>query len=349
MREEVAGELEKTRVAVKIAREAWRKATAKELESLDEALRAIDAAGATEADFLRLQAEIDDLEKDERRLARERRKLSGLLSKRATLLATLRSAQEARDAEFGRAAKRAASPLTGTVRVRVLRLGILDPLETLLRAHVGGRLVEAMNALQGLSIQGDLEIAHVATAVRTDASRVEELGVPEGTAERLAEAGEPLARLIEELDLPPRIEILLRVGGPEETSWQPLLHLSTGQKATALMLLALADSEGAGPLVIDQPENDLDTEFIVSGVVQRLREGKTSRQYLFATHNPNIPVLADSELVAALEASGEASDPAGRSRIAASGSIDAERVRKRVAVLDGGEEAFDTRRRRYGF
>ena len=347
--DEVTSGLAKTRAEVEKTREAWKKAIDKELASLDEALRAIDAAGATEADFLRLQAEIDDLEKDDRQLKRERKKLRALLAKREALLSALRSGQENRDAEFGRAAKRAASPLTGTVRVAVVRLGILDPLESLLRDEVGGRLREAMNAFQELTRRGDLNLGPIASAVRTDSSHLKELGVPEGTAERLAEAGETLARMIEELDLPPMIEIMLRVGGPEKTSWQPLLHLSTGQKATALMLLALADSEGAGPLVIDQPENDLDTEFIVSGVVQRLREGKAKRQYLFATHNPNIPVLADSELVAALEASGEASDPTGRSRVSAHGSIDAQEVRQHVAVLDGGEEAFGIRRRRYGF
>jgi hypothetical protein len=124
--------------------------------------------------------------------------------------------------------------------------------------------------------------------------------------------------------------------------------LSTGQKATAVLLLLLLESKA--PLVVDQPEDDLDNRFITEGVVPKMREEKRRRQFIFATHNANIPVLGDAELIVGLSASGEGGQ--GRAEIADKhlGSIDARPVRELVEeVLEGGREAFEMRRLKYGF
>ena len=86
-------------------------------------------------------------------------------------------------------------------------------------------------------------------------------------------------------------------------------------------LLLLLESDA--PLIVDQPEDDLDNRFITEGVVPRMREEKQRRQFIFSTHNANIPVLGDAELIVGLSASGEAEH--GRARIAPEhmGSIDA--------------------------
>ena len=81
-----------------------------------------------------------------------------------------------------------------------------------------------------------------------------------------------------------------------------------------------------------------------------MREEKQRRQFLFSTHNANIPVLGDAELIVGLSATGEAEH--GRARIAPEhmGSIDAKPVRELVEeILEGGKEAFERRRRKYGF
>ena len=121
-----------------------------------------------------------------------------------------------------------------------------------------------------------------------------------------------------------------------------------GQKATAVLLLLLLESDA--PLVIDQPEDDLDNRFIADGVVPRIREEKRRRQFVFSTHNANIPVLGDADLILGLDALGEAVD--GKAFIASEhmGSIDDPPVRELVEeILEGGKNAFETRRRKYGF
>jgi hypothetical protein len=81
-----------------------------------------------------------------------------------------------------------------------------------------------------------------------------------------------------------------------------------------------------------------------------VRREKQNRQFLFSTHNANIPVLGDAELILGLSASGEADH--GRAQIAAEhrGALDQHSVRRLVEeILEGGREAFELRRRKYGF
>ncbi|MCP4589724.1 MAG: phosphoesterase, partial [bacterium] len=112
--------------------------------------------------------------------------------------------------------------------------------------------------------------------------------------------------------------------------------------------LLLLESEA--PLIIDQPEDDLDNRFITEGVVPRMREQKRRRQFVFATHNANIPVLGDAELIAGLEASGEAAQGSALIRPLQMGSMDSRAVRELVEeILEGGRTAFETRRLKYGF
>ena len=120
--------------------------------------------------------------------------------------------------------------------------------------------------------------------------------------------------------------------------------LSTGQKATAILLLLLLESEA--PLVVDQPEDDLDNRFITDGVVPIMRREKRRRQFVFSTHNANIPVLGDAELILGMVATGDAAVIEGDHM----GSIDSEPVREMVEeILEGGRTAFETRRSKYGF
>ena len=176
-----------------------------------------------------------------------------------------------------------------------------------------------------------------------------EFGIAGAQAERLAKASDATLMQVEELDLPSTTKIELNTAPLHEPeNWQALDQLSTGQKATAVLLLLLLESDA--PLVVDQPEDDLDNRFITEGVVPRMREEKQRRQFLFSTHNANIPVLGDAELILGLSASGEAD--AGGATVAPEhmGSIDARPVRELVEeLLEGGEDAFERRRRKYGF
>ena len=72
---------------------------------------------------------------------------------------------------------------------------------------------------------------------------------------------------------------------------------------SALLLLML-DSDA--PLVVDQPEDDLEDQFTADGIVPRMRDGKRRWQFVFATRNVDIPVLGDAEFIVGLSAAGEA-------------------------------------------
>jgi len=101
---------------------------------------------------------------------------------------------------------------------------------------------------------------------------------------------------------------------------------------------------------VDQPEDDLDNRFITDGIVPKMREEKRRRQFVFATHNANIPVLGDAELIVGLHAVGEAGMGKAEMPNEHMGSIDNEPVRELVEeILEGGRNAFETRRLKYGF
>jgi hypothetical protein len=89
---------------------------------------------------------------------------------------------------------------------------------------------------------------------------------------------------IEELELPAKIELNTAPNG-EPPTWQQLSELSTGQKATVVLLLLLLESQA--PLVVDQPEDDLDNRFIADGVVPIMRQEKTPTAVYFL-NSPNL-------------------------------------------------------------
>ncbi len=124
--------------------------------------------------------------------------------------------------------------------------------------------------------------------------------------------------------------------------------LSIGQRCTAILALVLAQDEV--PIVIDQPEEDLDNEFIFAELVPLLRKVKEQRQVIVATHNANIPVNGDAELVVALEAR----NAMGRQKVVggalAVGGLDQHAVKRAVEdIMEGSEEAFRRRFEKYGF
>lgn len=134
---------------------------------------------------------------------------------------------------------------------------------------------------------------------------------------------------------------LLRGDGSKAGSFQQE-DLSTGQKNTAILSLLLA--RGAGPVLIDQPEDELDSEFLFKELVPLFRTAKKRRQLVIVTHNANIPVNADAELVYALKAEG------GRGVCLAQGGLDRPEVTRAVLdIMEGSEEAFRQRQEKYHF
>jgi len=126
-----------------------------------------------------------------------------------------------------------------------------------------------------------------------------------------------------------------------EGTWKPLGKMSDGQKCTALLSIALLEREK--PLIIDQPEDMLDNEYIYDEVVKMAREVKESRQIISATHNANMPILGDAEKINVMYSNGL------EGFIHERGSIDDPDVRKSAKeILEGGDEAFIKRTEKYG-
>lgn len=119
-------------------------------------------------------------------------------------------------------------------------------------------------------------------------------------------------------------------------------NLSSGQKNTAILSLLLASGEG--PVFIDQPEDQLDSEFLFQELVPMIRKTREKRQLIIVTHNANIPVNADAELVYALEAR----DGHGKRRT--QGGLDRSEVAGAVLdIMEGSEKAFRLRKEKYHF
>ncbi|MGA8764416.1 MAG: hypothetical protein WB562_16230 [Candidatus Sulfotelmatobacter sp.] len=189
-----------------------------------------------------------------------------------------------------------------------------------------------------------LSIADLVSVVRqgSDAllNRFKKAGMQKQVADGLATLQPAQIRTLEELELPERMELLLNVTRDGE-NYREVGKLSTGQQCTAILHLLLLDNPD--PLIIDQPEDNLDNAFIADHIVNELRASKTKRQFLFATHNANIPVFGDAEWIGVLH------EEDGRAKLQASGSIDAPDVKELAAnILEGGKEAFTHRREKYG-
>lgn len=135
----------------------------------------------------------------------------------------------------------------------------------------------------------------------------------------------------------------IEVGGVRTPIVRRISQLSLGQQQSVLLgILLLSDS--TKPLLIDQPEDNLDSEFIFKTIVANLRKIKEHRQVVIVTHNPNIAVLGDAELIIPLKSTNV------HSKIMSPGSIDSnDTVNLCCQILEGGESAFKQRKVLYGF
>ena len=150
------------------------------------------------------------------------------------------------------------------------------------------------------------------------------------------ESLDPLALEITAIE--DRIAIELNVSTAEPPHFKDASDLSRGQKCTALLPILLARRDN--PLIIDQPEDNLDNHFIFETIVNAVHRMKKRRQMIFITHNANIPVLAEAELVLVMNSDGRVG------AIEKRGTVD-ECREQIIELLEGGREAFELRSKRY--
>jgi DNA repair ATPase RecN len=284
--------------------------------------------------------------------------LKELVKKRATALKERWEAREKvatiRDA-YGRSAsqtlKEALSDLQ--VSLKYIRNGYSPDGSELIIQALGWRTIQQQRA--GILVE-QLTIPKLLQAIeKKDTTPITNLKTPEGVSvfnkteattiiERLTQPATKFALERCELYDLPRLNVtkMVRCDGKAVPIVRDFSKLSLGQQQSVLLALMLS-ANSSHPLIIDQPEDNLDSEFIYHTLVPVLRRAKERRQVIVVTHNANVAVLGDAEQIVVLKSSSE------KAQIVSRGSIDNfETCEHACSILEGSKEAFARRAKIYG-
>ena len=136
----------------------------------------------------------------------------------------------------------------------------------------------------------------------------------------------------------PEDEIIVKI--KQNGRLKNLKTVSAGQKTSAILTYIL--SKETNPLILDQPEDDLDNELIYNLIVESLKKVKTSRQIIVVTHNANIPVNGDAEYVVVMDSESK------YIKQKSANSIDEKNIVDAICnIMEGGKSAFDFRNEKY--
>lgn len=289
---------------------------------------------------LELEQRLGDLEEVEAEQAAAKQELADLLESRKALKSKFLIEREQVSALRDSVSAELQREAGKKVRIRVLRNADDLSYRTLLTEGLKGARVRNHDEILQSLLQ--LRPEQLAQFIQTDdASAFDEAcGFGTERARKILDAFrenvDPLE--VEVVEIEDQVRIELNVATSKEPIFKDAAELSRGQKCTALLPLLLARTDN--PLIIDQPEDNLDNHFIYETVVTSIQRLKSHRQMVFITHNANIPVLADADLVIVMNSDGKIG------YLEKSGSVDECRD-EIVDLLEGGKEAFELRRRRY--
>lgn len=285
----------------------------------------------------RLEQRYSDLKAKEKILTDAKATLETLYKERDSFRAQLSDLRDQRYRLRVGVADRLNEKLKPMIRIQVIQFGNRDEYRNVLnQAMKGSGLRYASIVERAAERLPPIEFA--STIQREDhATLVRELDIDADRATRLIIQlkDKPEIFAIETVELRDRPVLELKDGEDYKDS----ASLSTGQKCTTILPILLVESER--PLLIDQPEDNLDNAFIFETVVQSITGASQSRQLIFVTHNPNIPVLGDAARVFALRSTGRVAT------VANAGTVD-DLAQDIVTILEGGYAAFEARRERYG-
>ena len=328
--------------AVASAATDWTKAVRERREDHAQVLRKLVEDGLEPDKYLATTKALEDLKAKEPRLTSIDTNIKELVAARKTLLQELTEHENKRVQALHDAIRTANAATGGVVIVKPIAARDRRHIKTLIESAISGQRTQTMAAIDS---DGFSTRAFVEAARKGQAELADKFSVRGAQARGLVDAGESLLRQFEELSVGNAVEVQLDIGaGTGTREFKKMDDLSKGQRATALLLLLLGASRA--PLVIDQPEDDLDNRFVYDGVVKNLRELKGKRQIIASTHNANVPVLGDAELIVALEGSGSNGKPAD----GGIGSLDDALIRALAeSILEGGPAAFNARQHLYGF
>ena len=251
----------------------------------------------------------------------------------------------------------------GAIRAIVHRYSNTDAFSELLRERLSGsgirkdrieRIAEAileaddphrswLGTLEDLETLANFDPDKDSTEHLPETPFLTSAGATRGDCDKLARKLSPddwLSLSLTEIQSEPYFEYRSREG-----EYINFSNASSGQQATALLRTLL--NEAGPPLLIDQPEEDLDNP-VMQEIVEQIWAAKKRRQLIFVSHNANLVVNGDAELLAWCEYR-KAGDQSG-GKIAGEGAIDIPDVREAIKrIMEGGAAAFNLRREKYGF
>jgi ABC-type lipoprotein export system ATPase subunit len=270
--------------------------------------------------------------------------LNELRLQRTAILGELSKSKADRTSQFNQAVSSLNKTLEGKLKISITPESDRSAVVTFLVDCKLDGVAEAR--LSWIHAAEDFSHIKLAALIRkgTSALKNEKWGITNNVANALVRLSSGQIMELEELDIQDSFEILLNVSHDGKENFKHIDNLSTGQKCTAILHLLLL--QNLDPLIMDQPEDNLDNAFIAERIVSELRKTKIIRQFIFATHNANIPVFGDAEWIGVLEAQ----DNLGKMPVESQGSIDVPIIKEKAAIiLEGGQEAFVQRQKKYGF
>ena len=336
--DQAAAAINAAQAEIQAAQTDWEAATSVEREGYGEVLRSLADKGLDPGKYIAAMDRLASIKAAAPRLDEKAKLIRELLEARNGMLDELRAHETDATKHLHEAIGSANNAAGSVVVVKPLPAKDRSHVVDLIKARVSGQRTQIVAAIQEPTFSPQA----LAEAIRAGTEELSKLGIRGAQASNLLAVGEELARELEELTLSEGVEVQLKIDGVQTP--RSLDQLSKGQRATALLLLLLSASDA--PLIIDQPEDDLDNNFVYKGVVRHLRELKGKRQIITSTHNANVPVLGDAELIVVLENDGDH----GRTSDSGVGSLDDRTIRSLAEnILEGGPAAFNARQHLYGF
>lgn len=231
----------------------------------------------------------------------------------------------------------------GAIVINLTFSGITETFEDKLREALKGsgmryneiipRIVESFSTDEFASVIHEKDIEKLKTISGIDIGRSESLINALYETEAIYE----IERLY--CDDLPEFKLRIHEGGLLEENYRKSDELSMGQRCTTVLPIIFAVSNN--PLIIDQPEDNLDNKYISGKIHEIIRSQKEQRQLILITHNPNIPVLSESENNVFLRYD-------RKSGIENTGNVD-DVKENIIELLEGGESAFKIRKLTYGY
>lgn len=346
IRKEASGSLEEAGEGARKALELWKTDQSKLREALDAKQKELEAKGLTvQAGAIREIADRLNVVKQQIVELKGRQKAHrDALKVRASLLSELRTNRDllhaAREATLKRICAAASAQSEGlTIRVSFDRAGLDESWARWLGVAFNLRSPRVQRLAAKISPG---ELAEKLVNNPDDLVKLKDGSEPFLTQDAVDDKRQwQTIFTLETMRLEDKPTIVVQEAGVSKP--KGFQNLSAGQQRSVLLGLLLC-AERDEPLIVDQPEDHLDAQYIANAVVRHLEAAKERRQVIIATHSANLTVLGDAELVIPLRVEDGHGEPFDF------GAVDRPETRAQVcALLEGGIDAFRRRGERYGF